>query len=448
MAHLVFARRMKMERALSHYFEWVRVNDPHASHRLPLLELADGILTGGEPASNDRRQALSAALEQWRYQALNERPRHTRQEDLELLDALDVASNQLAGREERPPRRGRAALADEDLAAGEETRALDAFDAMEGWEAFESRAQAMTRHHFGNRILLYAPLYLSSECINYCVYCGFRYPHAMERKHLSVPETTAQAEILRGRGFRHLLLVAGDFPSLTTVDYHVSMVRALADLGLSTAVEIAPQNTTGYARLAAEGVQTVTLYQETYNEQLYAMYHPRGSKVSYDWRFEALERALEGGIPRVGLGVLLGLEEPRRDLIRLIRHGHYLQHRFPECTLAFSLPRIHEGPEGFEVPTPVDDDTLVRLYVALRLAFPEAELVLSTREPPALRDRLAKICITQLSAGSCTMPGGYVADELVVPQDGQFPVVDHRGPADVAESLRQAGLQPTWELPT
>jgi 2-iminoacetate synthase len=277
------------------------------------------------------------------------------------------------------------------------------------------------------------------------LYCAFRYPHKIPREHLDRSEALRQAEILWRRGLRHVLLVAGDFPKLTSTDYFTGIIRDLRDRGFSVAVEIAPQSTTSYAELVQAGACGLTLYQETYNERLYARYHPRGTKVSWDWRLEAHERAAEAGMSRLGLGVLLGLSEPRQDVLAMIRHGRYLQARFPDVTLAFSLPRIHDAPDGFEPPYPTDDETFVRLYCVLRLAFPEAHLVLSTRENAALRERLAKICITQMSAGSSTAPGGYGADQTAQGPRQQFPLADYRTPAEVAQSLSQAGFDVCWD---
>jgi 2-iminoacetate synthase len=296
-------------------------------------------------------------------------------------------------------------------------------------------------------MLLYAPLYLSSYCVNHCVYCGFRYPAQIERKQLSAAEAVEEARILHDRGFRHVLLVAGDYPQRMTTAYYVEIIGRLKELGIAPTVEIAPQTTGAYAEMAAAGVCGVTLYQETYNEELYGLYHPRGPKVSYDWRLEGLERAAEAGIRRLGLGVLLGLADPREDLRAMMRHARYLGRRFPECPLAFSLPRIREAPPEFETPYPVDDETFIRMYCALRVAFPKATLVLSTRERAELRGRLARICITQMSAGSCTSPGGYTATHQPRPLGKQFPICDHRRPAEVAASLDHAGIQPVWEVP-
>jgi 2-iminoacetate synthase len=302
------------------------------------------------------------------------------------------------------------------------------------------------------RMLLYAPLYLSSHCTNHCLYCGFRAPHNIQRRHLGRDEAVHQAEILLERGFRHILLVAGDFPSLTSTEYYVGVIRALVDRGIRPGVEIAPQTTASYAELVAAGACGITLYQETYNEELYALYHPCGSKASYDWRLEGVQRAAEAGMPRLGLGILLGLADPRQDLLAMIRHAAYLQSRFPDRTFAFSLPRIRQAPDGFRPPYAVDDETFVRLYCALRVAFPRAELVLSTREAVPLRNRLATICITQLSAGSSTVPGGYEngAEEGghrgATAVGGQFPISDHRTPAEVARWLEAAGFEVAWSL--
>jgi len=149
---------------------------------------------------------------------------------------------------------------------------------------------------------------------------------------------------------------------------------------------------------------------------------------------------------RLGLGILLGLADPRADVLAMIRHAEYLHARFPDRTLAFSLPRIHQAPDDFRAPYPVDDETFIRLYCALRVAFPRAELVLSTREAAPLRNRLATICITQLSAGSSTVPGGYEDGVAAGAYGGQFPVNDHRTPAEVARWLEAAGLEVAWSV--
>jgi 2-iminoacetate synthase len=435
----------------------VRATDEHAAHHLPLLQQAARLVAGEEQQPPRARRALAARLERWRYGLLNRLEGRLSPEDRLLADALDSAANELAGRAPRPPRSTRWAVHD---ASADHPALLEArrcLDQAVSLDAITARAARLTRERFagaatpatpapGRRILLYAPLYLSNYCVNYCLYCGFRYPHAIQRRHLDLDEALREAEVLYARGFRHILLVAGDFPSLTTPAYLGDILRALRARGVAPAVEIAPQTTEAYEALAAAGAIGVTLYQETYDDRLYAEYHPRGRKTAYDWRLEALDRAAEAGMKRLGLGILLGLGDPREDLAALMRHGRYLAARFPDRTLAFSLPRIHEAPEGFRVRFPVDDELFVRMYCALRIAFPQAELVLSTREPEALRNRLAAICITQMSAGSRTAPGGYEDAASGRRAGEQFPVCDQRSPAEVASWLRGAGFEVAWEV--
>ncbi len=441
---------------LTSFADWIRAADDHAPERIQLADEVEAVLADRKSAGSAERLRLAERLERWRYQRLARRAGDLRPEDRRLVDALDLAANELAGGQPRPPRAARAALrsAARDDTLAEAVRCLDpAVDLATVTE----RAAAVTREHFGIhgvdrssgpprwRMLLYAPLYLSNYCINHCVYCGFRHPNPVERKHLSVRQALREAEVLLGRGFRHILLVAGDFPRLTTTEYYAEILRALRARDASPAIEVAPQSTACYAALVEAGARGLTLFQETYNEELYALYHPRGSKVSFDWRLEGYERAAESGMPRIGLGILLGLADPREDLVAMMRHARYLVDRFPERTLAFSLPRIHDTPAGFRVPFTVDDDMFVRMYCALRIAFPRAELVLSTREQPALRDRLAAICITQMSAGSCTAPGGYEESEGEVRAGEQFAVCDRRSPAEVAAWLETAGFEIAWK---
>lgn len=468
-------------RPLGEFAAMIAATDEHGPYHLRLLDEAARALAGLTEIAIPRRLELADKLERWRYQLLGHRPAARGTANRALAESLDLAANELARRPARAPRAVRKALDPTagpsmwhrqpgglDLAEVEASLRRDA-----GLDELVRRAAACTVGQFrgpiapesasaspvhsglipgqpsaspARKMLLYAPLYASNFCINHCLYCAFRYPQRLQRQHLDRSAVLRQAQILWRRGLRHLLLVAGDFPKLTSTDYFAEIVADLRDQGFSIAVEIAAQSTASYARLVEAGACGVTLYQETYDEQLYARYHPRGTKAPFDWRLEALERAAEAGMPRLGLGVLLGLGEPVYDVLTMIRHGQYLRTRFPEVSLAFSLPRIHEAPGGFRPPYAVDDDVFVRFYCVLRLAFPRAHLVLSTRERTELRNRLAKICITQMSAGSCTAPGGYTADVANQRGGQQFPVADHRAPEEVAQWLRAAGLEVSWKI--
>jgi 2-iminoacetate synthase len=434
--------------------DWIRETDDHAEHHLRLLADADGLMHATDRAVSEQSLRLAERLERWRYQHLNECGISRSPQDDILVDALDCAARQLAGRPLLVPRRTRHAVGDRTLDSPSIEEAVGMLDPSHSLDQLVDRARQLTCAHFAangetqspeptrSRMLLYAPVYVSSQCVNFCTYCGFRYPLDIARKHLTVDQACEQARILQDRGFEHLLIVGGDFPARTTTEYYREIIAAFAEMDVEPAIEIAPQSTQGYSDLVAAGACGVTLYQETYDKTLYAKYHIRGPKASYHWRLEGHDRAAEAGISRLGLGILLGLADPRDDLLAMMRHASYLAGRFPDCTLAFSLPRIHEAPENFHIPHPVSDEQLVRFYAALRVAFPDAVLVLSTRESAGLRNRLARICITQMSAGSSTSPGGYEVDDDAAGE--QFPVADERSPDEVADWLRREGFQVCW----
>jgi len=470
-------------RPLEEFAAWIAATGEHAAYHLRLLDEAERTLAGQQESSPERRQALADKLERWRYQLLSHVAATSDPMERELAESLDLAANKLAQRPVWAPRSLRKALSsvaemsqyhqpgDLDLAeveaslgpnvgleeltrraaactAGLVSRPIASESGNGGPSAHSASVENSHSAEVVRRVVLYAPLYLSNYCTNHCAYCAFRYPHNIHREHLDHSDVLRQAQFLGEQGLRHLLLVAGDYPKLTSTKYFAEIIEVLSDEGFSVAIEIAAQSTASYVQLVRAGACGVTLYQETYDEKLYARYHPRGSKARFDWRLEALERAAEAGIPRLGLGVLLGLGEPVNDVLTLIRHGQYLHSRFPGVALAFSLPRIHDAPDGFRPPYHVDDEAFVRFYCVLRLAFPHAHLVLSTREHVDLRNRLAKICITQMSAGSRTAPGAYGGDRVDQTKRQQFAVADHRTPAEVAQWLRNAGLEVSWEIGT
>ena len=462
--------------SIEEFVELVRMTDEDADHRLTILKQATPVLFSGARISHAEREALADKFERWRYQRLNKYRAGHSTEDRRLIDVLDLAFNKLWGGEARAPRSPRIALVDDSFARRLIQRTNSSSFAEIGivpdhdtsLEQIVPTVTELTLRHFRLkrsdkpkahthdhrsaasetttrwRMRLYAPLYLSNHCVNHCLYCAFRYPNQIDRAHLGVDEAIAEANILRSQGHEHLLIVAGEFPKLTTTDYLVTMIRELVGMGFNVSVEAAPQSTLSYAEMVRAGACGVTLYQETYQEGLYNQLHPRGPKRWFDWRLEALERAIEAGMKRIGLGILVGLADPALDLRCLIRHGRYLLDRFSDVNLAFSLPRIHEAPDSYKSNFPVDDETFIRLYCALRFSFPNADLILSTRESPALRDELAGICITQMSAGSCTSPGGYGRAEDGETSGEQFPVFDHRTTPQLADELTSRGFELSW----
>lgn len=292
------------------------------------------------------------------------------------------------------------------------------------------------------RMLLYAPLYVWNQCINHCKYCGFNSKLDIDRESLNEDQAIEESDVLTSWGIRHQLLVAGEFPRFERTGLLERIAERLALKGVIPSAEVAPRSVDGYGRLVDAGVIGLTLFQETYDAVRYKDYHPCGPKSFFHWRLEGLDRAATAGVCRLGLGALLGLAEPEEELAAMISHGLYLQEHYPDCRLGFNLPRLHAAPSAFEPPFPVDDETFVRFYCVLRKTFPTAEMVLSTRERAELRGRLAKTCITQMSAASSTAPGGYVQRSGEEQGEEQFAISDPRSVAEVVGWLEAEGFLP------
>ncbi len=310
-------------------------------------------------------------------------------------------------------------------------------------ERMAQRAMQLTRQRFGNVIQLYAPLYISNVCCNACTYCGFHAESGAKRGALSDDEVVKEASHLRAQGFRHLLLVTGEDRKGVSPQRMAQLVARLKPDFPSISLEVYPMETDEYRLLREAGADGVTLYQETYHRELYATYHPRGPKSNYEWRLDAIERVGQVGMPRLNIGVLLGLSPFREDAVVVAAHALYLQKRFWTSVVAVSLPRMRQAQGGISPPYPVSDRDLVQLVLAYRILLPDSPIVLSTREPPEIRDPLARLAITQMSAGSKTEPGGYeMAKEGY---EAQFHVEDARSPAEVAKRLTEMGLDPVWK---
>lgn len=314
--------------------------------------------------------------------------------------------------------------------------------ARERLEDLARRSAQLTRRRFGRVMQLYAPLYLSSECVNRCTYCGFSQELAIPRRTLGLDEVEAEADAVRAQGFRHLLLVAGEAPRAVTVPYLEAVAARLGRSFDSLSIETGQFPEEGYRRLVRAGYDGLTIYQETYVPEIYRDVHVAGPKRAYERRLAFMEAGGRAGFRTLGIGALLGLAPWPVEAYCLALHGRSLARAFWRSRIAVSFPRIRPAAGGYAPAFPVSDADLVQMICALRLAMPDAELVLSTREPAALRDRLVELGITRLSAGSRTSPGGYL-DE-----DGgaeQFAVDDDRSPAEVARMLEARGLEPVWK---
>lgn len=309
-------------------------------------------------------------------------------------------------------------------------------------ELMAQRAARTTRERFGKVIGLYAPIYLSNECDNSCLYCGFNRANQLNRVTLSRGEIVAESETLWSAGFRNVLLVSGESRVHSPPAYLAEAIAAVHPRFPSVSVEVYPLEVAEYGLLAEKGAEGVTIYQETYDPELYASVHPRGKKRDFGWRLATPARAGEAGMRRIGIGSLLGLGSWRFEAIALALHAGWLQKKFWRSSISISFPRLRHAPGGFVPPQPVADGELLQLMLALRLLHPDAGLVLSTREAPRFRDGLARICVTMMSAGSRTEPGGYSKPGEA---GEQFEVSDSRTPSEVAAMITKAGLEPVWK---
>jgi len=309
-------------------------------------------------------------------------------------------------------------------------------------ETMARRAHRLTCRRFGRIILLYAPLYLSNECCNGCRYCGFNAGNQLPRRTLKGAEIEREARILHALGFRHLLLLTGEAPRVAGIDYLEAAVRRIKPYCGSISIEVFPMDREGYGRMVAAGVDGLTLYQETYDPELYRELHPYGPKSNYEFRLRGPEAAGEAGFRRLGIGALLGLGDPLSDIFYCALHARYLAHRFWRTQVTISFPRLRPAEGGFQPQAEVSDRQLTQFICALRLLMPDAGLVLSTREDATLRNHLLPLGITQMSAGSCTAPGGYGAE---ADRGEQFSVSDRRSPAEIAELLSARGYEAVWK---
>ncbi len=316
-------------------------------------------------------------------------------------------------------------------------------EALPRLEQLAQRAREVTLQRFGRTVRLFAPLYVSNACLSSCTYCGFSKGLDVARRTLTVEQVVSEARTLVDRGFRHLLLVSGEHRLEVSADYLVACVKALRPSVPSISVETQTWSDDTYARLVAAGLEGVVHYQETYDRQRYAETHVAGWKRDYDRRLSSTERAAVPGVRRLGIGALLGLSADwRADVLAVARHAVWLQREYWRTEVTVSLPRIKASASGFQPLVPVSDAEYVQALCALRLAAPEAGIVLSTREPAALRDGLARIAVTSMSAGSSTEPGGYLMPGQA---QEQFSVSDERTPAEVAAMLEAAGYEPVWK---
>jgi len=310
-------------------------------------------------------------------------------------------------------------------------------------ENMAKKSREMTLRRFGKTIQLYLPLYLSNDCTNSCVYCGFNQKNHIERKTLTESEILAEImEIKKFGSFEHILLVTGESPKNAGFEYIKNAVKLCHEHFSAVSIEVQPLGMEEYAELAKCGVTAVYVYQETYREETYKQHHPGGKKSIFEYRLHCPDRVGIAGVRKIGIGALLGLENWRADSFFTAVHLSYLQETYWQSKFSISFPRLRpfEG-QTFELHTPSDRE-LIQLMCAYRMCFPDVEISLSTRESANFRDRAMMLGLTTMSAGSRTDPGGYAVSKNELTQ---WEINDSRSPAEIEQKIRKNGYDPVWK---
>ncbi len=301
------------------------------------------------------------------------------------------------------------------------------------------RSAQITGQRFGRTIQIYAPIYVSNYCVNNCVYCGFSTGNKIKRRLLTIAEAVTEAEILRKRGFRHILLVAGEAPAKAGVEYFAELAGHLRDRFAAISIEIQPMEEDEYLKLFEAGITSVAVYQETYDQKLYPTLHLSGKKSDYDFRLATPARAAAAGMREVGIGALLGLSDWRAEGLALAMHLAWLRKNYWRTALTVSFPRLRPAAGGFQALQDVGESEMTQLLFALRLFDNDVGLLISTREEARYRDGMIGLGPTRYSAGSCTAPGGYAEEDEATEQ---FEVDDHRSIDEVCLAIKSRGLDP------
>lgn len=304
---------------------------------------------------------------------------------------------------------------------------------------------------YGNRVVLFAPLYISDYCVNNCVYCGYKCKNKFVRRKLTMEEIRKEVEILEQMGHKRLALEAGEDPLNCPIEYILEAIDTIYDTYNKNGVirrinvNIAATTVENYKKLKEAQIGTYILFQETYDEEIYKKMHPNCIKGNYDYHTTAFDRAMEGGIDDVGAGVLFGLADPKFEVLSLMLHNQHLEKKFGVGFHTISVPRLRpaEGVTLESFPNLVDDDMFKKIVAIIRIAVPYTGMILSTREDADMRKELLEYGISQVSAGSCTGVGGY-QESLKGENIAQFKMADERTPLQVINDLIDDNYIPSY----
>lgn len=310
-------------------------------------------------------------------------------------------------------------------------------------------ANKIKRHIYGDRIVLFAPLYISDHCVNNCLYCGFNCNHKYDRKKLTLDEVREEVRLLEAMGHKRLAVEAGEDPVNCPIEYVLDVLKTIYGMKFENGdirrcnVNIAATTVEDYRALHEAGIGTYILFQETYHRPTYEAVHAGGPKKDYFYHLTAFDRAMQGGIDDVGAGVLFGLYDYRFEVIAMMLHGEHLEKEYGVGFHTISVPRIQKA-DGADLSVaryiPTDEDFL-KLVAVLRLAVPYTGIIISTRETLAMRKKLLQIGISQISGGSTVEVGGYQKREH---KSTQFELADNRPASEVIDWLLDQGVVPSF----
>lgn len=334
-----------------------------------------------------------------------------------------------------------------------EASVLLACDIPELNEEIFALAKKIKDDFYGDRIVLFAPLYLSNYCVNGCVYCPYHAKNKhIARKKLTQEDIKREVIALQDMGHKRLALETGEDPVNNPIEYVLESIKTIYSIKHKNGairrvnVNIAATTVENYRKLKEAGIGTYILFQETYHKESYEQLHPTGPKHNYAYHTEAMDRAMEGGIDDVGCGVLFGLEKYRYEFAGLLMHAEHLEARFGVGPHTISVPRIRRAddidPSTFD--NGIDDDTFAKIVACIRIAVPYTGMIVSTRESQACREKVLQLGISQISGGSRTSVGGYAEKEAPEENSSQFDVSDNRSLDEVVNWLMKLGFVPSF----
>lgn len=310
-------------------------------------------------------------------------------------------------------------------------------------EEMAALSRMYTRQRFGNTIAMYIPMYITNSCTNSCVYCGFNRHNHFDRVVLTPSQIEEECKAIRSMApFENLLLVTGENPKVAGTDYLEEALRTCRPYFNNLTIEVMPLKTEDYKRLTLSGLNGVVCFQETYNRAKYKTYHPAGMKSNFEWRLDGFDRMGQAGVHKIGMGVLIGLEEWRTDVTMMALHLKYLRKHYWQTRYSVNFPRMRPSEGHFQPNVVMSDRELAQLIFAYRIFDHDVDISVSTRESAAFRNNMATLGITSMSAGSKTDPGGYRTHPQALEQ---FSVSDERSPREVERDIHAIGYETVWK---